>query len=138
MRADEEVFHALLGYTLVRGDAAFIHQHAVDAYAAQAADAQTKPIKITFALVGLYLLIERQFTGKAIQRAHMDLARQNRNWPTFDLPEDRGSMTVSDVMATNEGPERDAAIHAWAASVWAAYVQTKDEIRVLLERYGIL
>ncbi len=44
-------------YTLSLRDAAFIHQHAVDAIAAQNADAQTKPIAIAFALVGLYLAI---------------------------------------------------------------------------------
>lgn len=136
--AEEEAFHALLAYTVTRGDTEFIHQHAVDAFAAQRADGHTNPVKITFALVGLSLLVERRFTGRAVQRAHMELARQNRNWPTFDLPDDRGSMTVVDVTRVAEGPERDAAIHAWAAAVWATYAHTRDEIERILRRYGIV
>ena len=51
----EAAYHELCYYTLTLGDPAFIHQHVVDAFAAQQADEQTKPIKVTFALVGLYL-----------------------------------------------------------------------------------
>jgi len=65
-----EAYDALCAYTLTRGDAAFIHQHVVDAFAAQSADEATKPITLTFALVGLYLHVERQFTGREVQRAH--------------------------------------------------------------------
>jgi hypothetical protein len=37
----------------VHRDPSFIHQYVVDAFAAQQADEQTKPMKLTFALVGL-------------------------------------------------------------------------------------
>jgi hypothetical protein len=56
--ADLDAYHELCGYTLTHGDAAFIHQHVVDAFAAQHADAHSKPIGITFALAGLYLHLE--------------------------------------------------------------------------------
>jgi hypothetical protein len=35
---EEDAYHELCAYTLQRGDAAFIHQHVVDAFAAQRAD----------------------------------------------------------------------------------------------------
>jgi uncharacterized protein DUF5946 len=54
--------------TLGRGDADFIHQLLVDAYAAQHATPASKPITTAFALIGLFLFAERGFTGKQVQR----------------------------------------------------------------------
>jgi hypothetical protein len=63
----------LQGYTLMLRDEAFIHQNVVDAWMAQHANETTKPIGLTFALIGLYLHIERGFSGRQVQRAHMTL-----------------------------------------------------------------
>jgi len=134
----QEAFDELCAYTLQRGDAAFIHQHVVDAFAAQQADANTKPIKITFALVGLYLLIEKRWTGKQAQRAHMQMARRKHAWPTFALPRDRGAITPMDVLAAPAGAERDAAIHRWCREVWAAYSGSHEAVGALLREHGVL
>jgi len=130
-------YDQLCAYTLTRGDAAFIHQHVVDAFAAQHAGEHSKPIGITFALVGLYLLVERGWTGKQVQRAHMQLARQKHAWPAFVLPADRGSMTAIDVMREVEGSARDRAIHAWCRSVWTAFTGSRESIAGLLRQHGI-
>jgi uncharacterized protein DUF5946 len=84
----EMAYNELQGYTLGLGDERFIHQHVVDAWMAQHADERTKPIGLTFALVGLYLHVQRGFSGRQVQRAHMFLARRKRTWPSFPLPED--------------------------------------------------
>jgi hypothetical protein len=123
---------------MARGDASFIHQHAVDAFAAQRADEQTKPIKLTFALVGLYLHIEKQFSGKKVQRVHMSLAKQKRPWPVFPLPGDRGAMTVAEVLDAPEGHERDEAIDAWCSSVWHAFRESHQLVADLLRERGIV
>jgi regulation of enolase protein 1 (concanavalin A-like superfamily) len=39
----------------------FIHQHIVDAFTAQLANENTKPIAIIFALVGLFLFVEKGY-----------------------------------------------------------------------------
>ncbi len=91
MPTDHDLYNELSCYTIAHGDAAFIHQHIVDAFIAQTADESTKPISLTFALVGLYLHVERQFTGRQVQLAHMKLAQ------------DRGAITVTDVMAAPAG-----------------------------------
>jgi hypothetical protein len=134
----QEAFDELCAYTLQRGDAAFIHQHVVDAFAAQQADENTKSIKITFALVGLYLLIEKQWTGKQAQRAHMQMGRRKHVWPTFPLPRERGATTPMEVLAAPAGVERDAAIHRWCREVWAAYAESHDAVGALLREHGIL
>ena len=55
MSREQGAYEELQYYTLGHGDHTFIHQHAVDAWAAQHADHNTKPITLAFALVGLYL-----------------------------------------------------------------------------------
>lgn len=116
-----QMFHILSCYTLSLKDPLFIHQHVVDAFAAQSADESTKNITVSFALIGLYLHIERNFSGKEVQNAHIKLGRRKKNWPKFVLPDERGNITVHDVLAVPEGPKRDLAIEDWCASVWQAY-----------------
>jgi hypothetical protein len=67
MTTPQQDYAELCGYTLTHGDPAFIHQHVVDAFAAQQADGASKPIGVIFALVGLYLHVERQFSGRHVQ-----------------------------------------------------------------------
>lgn len=137
MTPEQDAYNTLCGYTLGLGDAGFIHQHAVDAFTAQHADGGSKPIAVAFALVGLYLLVEKGWTGRQVQQAHMRLARKRRPWPAFALPGDRGSLTAVDVMAAPEGAERDEAIHAWCASVWAAFAESRQAVADLLREHGI-
>jgi hypothetical protein len=137
MDSEEEAYHSLCAYTLTHGDAAFIHQHVVDARAVQHANERSKPIGVTFALIGLYLHVEKGYTGREVQRAHMALGQNRRQWPTFALPADRGAMTARDVMAAAEGAERDAAIHAWCASIWKACNESRDQVTRLLREHRI-
>lgn len=127
-------YDALCCYSLEHGDPEFIHQYVVDAYAAQHANEHTKPITLTFALIGLYLHVERQYSGRQVQLAHMALAKQKRSWPTFALPRDRGAITVSDVMHAPPGPERDQAIDRWTESVWTAFQDARPAVVALLEQ----
>ena len=127
--AEQEAYDELAYYTLAHPDPSFIHQYAVDAFAAQTADEHTKPIRITFALVGLYLCVERDFTGKQVQRAHMQLAKRRKQWPTFQAPIQKGAVRVSDVLAAPPGPERDAMIRTWCASVWEAWEESHQRVR---------
>ena len=117
-----EPFHELSFYTLAHSDwERFLHQHAVDAYTAQTAGADSKPIGLLYALVGLYLTVERDYTGREVQRAHLQLARDKTDFPPLSLPADRGAITVSEVLDSPAGEARDAAILRWCAAVWAAY-----------------
>ena len=138
MASDEDAYHELCGYTLMHGDPSFIHQHVVDAHAAQHAVEGVKPIGITFALVGLYLHVEKQFTGREVQRAHMKLGRRKRTWPAIRFPPTRGSMTAADVLAAPAGAERDRAIHAWCASVWEAFADNRPTVVDLLRQHEIM
>ena len=60
--SNQKQYNELLYYTLAHPDIDyFIHQHVVDAYTAQTADINTKPIAITFVLVGLYMFIQKKY-----------------------------------------------------------------------------
>ena len=136
--SEQAAYEELQCYTLAHRDPAFIHQHVVDAFAAQHADEETKPITLTFALIGLCLHVDYGFSGRQVQRAHMALARHRRGWPSFRLPAQRGDITVANVMSITAGPERDAAIDRWCASVWAAFHETHPAVVALLRKHGII
>jgi Family of unknown function (DUF5946) len=136
MTSEQDLYDELRCYTLTLRDPAFIHQHVVDAFTAQRADAHTRPIALTFALVGLYLLIEGHFSGRQVQRVHGELASRKESWPAWVLPAARGAITVADVMAAPEGRRRDEAIHAWCTSVWEAFRGNQPAVVALLRQRG--
>lgn len=129
-----EAYHELTAYTLTHGNPTFIHQHVVDAFAAQRANEESKPISVAFALAGLYLYLEKRYTGREVQRAHMQMARQKREWPRFALPPDRGDVTAIEVVAVPEGAARDAAIRGWCESVWHAHAVNRQAVIALCDQ----
>jgi hypothetical protein len=124
-------------YTYTMGRPGFILQHAVDAFGAQTATKDTKPIRLVFSLIGLYLRTERGFSGQAVQKVHMQLGNHRTEWPSIALPSDRGEITPVEVMAAAEGDERDAAIDVWCRSVWSAFKDSRPVIVELLRKHGI-
>ncbi len=65
-------------YMYAMGRPGFILQHVVDAFTVQAASTDSKPIAVVFGLAGLYLYVERRYSGRQVQKAHMLLARRKR------------------------------------------------------------
>jgi hypothetical protein len=130
---DQEYYNQLAYYTLAHPDPSFVHQHLVDAFAAQHVDAETKPIQTVFALIGLYLCTEKHFTGKQVQRVHMRLVKRRRDWPRLTPPRDTGSITAAEVLAAAAGVERDEMMLQWCAAVWHAWTERQEEIRRLVQ-----
>jgi hypothetical protein len=125
-------------YVYAMGRPGFILQHVVDAFAVQTADTETKAISVMFGLVGLYLHVEKQFSGSEVQKIHMALGRRKREWPKVCLPEDRGGMTATDVLAAPAGPERDRAIDDWCKSVWTACSANRGMLVEILKEYQVI
>lgn len=135
--ASAECWHLygeLSAYTLQQGDVEFIHQLAVDAYAAQHAGEHVRPIAVAFGLIGLYLTCERDYSGRQVQHMHQLLANRSKNWPRFALPPQRGSVTVRDVMRKQSGTDRDDMLWHWALSVWDAWSAEHEQVKALMER----
>ena len=131
----EEQFNELSFYTLAHSGITFIHQHIVDAKIAQTADISTKPISIVFSLVGLYLCVEKNYTGRQVQQIHMQMVKIKNSLPDIMLPERRGAITISDVLASRPGNARDEMIHKWCASVWEAYQDSREKIMSVTQKF---
>jgi hypothetical protein len=130
--AAEDLFHELSYYTLAKRGEEFIHQYVVDAYGAQSASASDKPIRLVFALVGLYLHVELGCDGRQVQHIHTKLAQRKPVLPQICIPASRGTVSVADVLNVPPGPERDRKIENWCNSVWAANSHNRKAIVDLL------
>ena len=129
--SDEQAYHLLLAYSFEPAHY-IVHQHVVDAYAAQTAGENTKPITLVFALAGLYLHFEKGMTGPEAQQAHIRMAKTRKDWPRLPLVKERGALTASDVIQYASGAECDAAIEQWARQVWDAWGPVHAEISKLI------
>lgn len=121
-----DLYNELAFYTLSHPDSYFIHQNVVDAYTAQTANSDTKKIAVFFALAGLYLTLEKGFTGREVQLAHIKMTKNKKDIPHIHLPQDKGLITIRDVLNIPPGKERDIEIKKWCASVWEAYSSQRD------------
>jgi hypothetical protein len=130
-----QLYGELSAYTLTWGDTDFIHQLAVDAYAAQHSGEGMRPITTTFALVGLYLAYERGYTGRGVQDAHRRLAGRSKDWPRFEPPSHAGAVTVLDVLRAQPGDDRDAMLRRWGKSVWDAWANEHARVESLVARW---
>lgn len=135
MSDNDDLYNQLAFYTLAHPDPSFIHQHVVDAYTAQNADDSTKPIALVFALIGLYLHLEKGYTGKQVQRAHMELANRSKTWPRLPQPAERGDIRIEHVLAVDPGPARDAMIERWCASAWNASLASRPAIAAIARQH---
>lgn len=134
MASSQELFDELSYYTLAQPRSTFIHQIAIDTFTAQRADATTRPMAVIFAVAGLYLHVERSFTGLEVQNVHVQLACRRRKWPVLPLPQQRSKIEVSEVLAASAGAARDAAIERWCASVWETWQESQKAIASFLEK----
>jgi Family of unknown function (DUF5946) len=129
-----QLYGELAAYTLTRGDPAFLHQLAVDAYGAQHAGEGVRPIATAFALIGLYLTFERGYSGRQVQAAHGRFARRAKRWPRFDPPPHAGTLTVADVLRAQPGADRDTMLRRWGMSVWEAWSAEHARVASLVAR----
>ncbi len=131
--ACRELVYKVSYYSLSLQDEYFIHQLVVDAYAAQHTKSSNRPITIFFPLVGLYLVNERGFSGKQVQNVHVTFAKKWREWPLFEAPRGKASLTVSDVL---HAPlyKRPEMIKKWVAAVWDIWKPQHEKIKEEVEK----
>ena len=136
------VFSDLQCYTVVKQDPEFIHQHAVDAYEAQHAGGPTRNITVAFGLIGLYLALEKGYTGRQVQLAHMRISKVRKDWPRPEPSDQPAFLTVMDVLYRETDEEKDAMIRNWMTSVWESWGgrhewvrETSDELLKSSEKY---
>jgi len=126
----DKAIEELTNYTLNKGDKEFIHQHVVDAYTAQFADDSTKPITLFFALAGLYLFLEKNFSGKEVQNAHIRMAHKTKEYPKIKLQPLTAEFKITEVFKSNDLIETDKNIYKWCVSVWQSYSDVHEMVKV--------
>jgi hypothetical protein len=128
------MFHDLTCWTLVQQDGRFIHQHAVDAYEAQHAGGRTRSITVVFGLIGLYLALEKGYTGRQVQLAHMKIGRTKWDWPPLEFPLHPAELTVMDVLAQETDQEKEEMLMRWVSSVWMSWEPRHRFVREITEK----
>ncbi|MGE0229742.1 MAG: DUF5946 family protein [Dehalococcoidia bacterium] len=78
----------------------------MEAHMASHLTAEMRPLAGAFLLLGLCLFVERGYSGKRVQLAHVQLAERRREWPRFGRPPESSAMTVLDVLAAPPGESR--------------------------------
>jgi hypothetical protein len=116
-----QVFSDLQSYTVAKQDPEFIHQHAVNAYEAQHAGGPTRTITVTFGLIGLYLALEKGYSGRQVQLTHMRIAKAMKDWPRLEPPDQPALLTVMDALHAGTDAEKDAMIRKWMTAVWESW-----------------
>ncbi len=129
-----ETYYELTYWTLVQQGGRFIHQHAVDAYEAQHAGERTRPITAVFGLIGLCLALEKGYTGRQVQLAHIKIAFRRKNWPRLEPPARRARLTVLDVLVAETDAEKETMLMKWAASVWDIWEDRQPWVREITEK----
>lgn len=132
------LYDELVAFTQNSGDKEFIQQTAFDSYTAQHLAPKMKPIGGAFALIGLYLVFERGYTGKQVQLAHMVLAKTRRQWPAFTLPKGKASLTAADVVIGLTGDNYRQRINTWAKAVWDLLKPGHERVADLINLYLII
>jgi hypothetical protein len=129
-----QLYLELTAYTLTRGYDEFIHQLAVDTYAAQHVAENARPMGPAFALIGLYLAYEHGYSGRQVQHMHLLLANRSKTWPRFVPPCHTYSMSVLDVIQAPAGEQRDAVLREWGRAVWNAWAGEHDRVKAVFDR----
>ena len=130
----QELRDQMYAYTLTRGDKEFIHQHVVDAYAAQHIAKDTKPITLGAALIGLFLFVEWGYTGRQVQLEHVKLGNKMKTWPLFEATWKYAALNIMEPLNTPPGSERDDKIKEWARAVWSMWGERHTEVEALYQR----
>lgn len=129
-----QVYHELSALFIMSPDITFRKQHAVDAYGAQHSGSGVKNIRTAFSLIGLYLAVERNYTGRQVQFAHMDLAKRNIPWPSFVVPTRPYTLSVADVFHAVE-EKRNGMLMAWSENVWDTWENYHEWTTDICKRY---
>ncbi len=76
------------------------------------------PITVAFGLIGLYLALEKGYTGREVQKAHMKIAKIHKDWPFLEPPLRHAGLTATDVVREETDTQKETMIRKWMEAVW--------------------
>ena len=93
-----QLYHELSANFIMSPDVTFVPNMRLTHMVLQHSGNRVKNIRTAFSLIGLYLAVEREYTGRQVQHAHMELAKRNIKWSSFILPIRPYALSVADVL----------------------------------------
>jgi hypothetical protein len=110
-----------------------VHQLTVDAYAVQHAGGPHPDKSVDVHLVGLHLVLARGLRPVDVAPRLQRLASATRDWPHWEPPEGRGTLTVADVALA--GRENHApTVRRWAEETWQRWSPHHAAVAELAQR----
>lgn len=89
----------------------------------------SRPISTVFGLIGLHLALEKGYTGRQVQLAHMKIAKRRKDWPRLEPSSPGAELTVVSVLQATTDAEKERMLMSWAASVWKSWEHQHAWIR---------
>jgi hypothetical protein len=115
-----------------------LHRLSVDAYAVQHPGVDCKQARnsVGIHLSRLALLLERGWPMERANDAMVTITAKKQFYPWLTPPVTRGAITVKHVLNASGPQEHEAAVTAWAQSVWQAWAEHHAIVREWLARLG--
>lgn len=106
-----------------------VHHRTVDAYSVQHPGSPTKHnIKsVVVHLIGLYAGLERQLPRQQVAKL-MDGATKQIEFDWLNPPENRGDITVADVLKAQSAEEHRQLVPRWAREAWMAWSDHHQQV----------
>ena len=116
-------------------DYARLHRLSVDAYAVQHPGVNGPQARnsVGIHLSRLSLILERGWPIERANDAMLAITAKKRHYPWLTPPEQRGEITVKDVLAARGPEEHETEVTLWAESVWRAWAEHHATVRAWLK-----
>lgn len=107
------------------------HRLTVDAYACQHPGYSSKHSiqSIAVHLISLYLILEKGVESRAATDAVRKALGKNLEFSWLEPPENRGDMTILDVIEQKDPESINSVVKQWAQTVWDAWSQYHDTVK---------
>lgn len=110
-----------------------VHQLTVDAYAVQHAGGPHPDKSVAVHLVGLYLVLERDFKPFDVPPRLQALSAAVANWQHFEVPKRRAVLTAHDLAKAGSTQEHATRVREWADQIWTMWGAHHPAIAALAE-----
>lgn len=110
-----------------------VHQLTVDTYAVQHAGGEHPDKSVCVHLVGLHLVLERDFKVLEVPTRLQSLVASAPSWPHFSLPGRGSALTAHDVLKAASSREHAGKVREWADHVWAMWSAHHSAVAALAE-----
>ncbi len=110
-----------------------VHQLTVDAYAVQHAGGPHPDKSVAVHLVGLHLVLERDFKPFDVPPLLQALASSVTKWPHFEVPLRRALLTSHDLASAASSREHAMRVREWADQIWTMWGAHHAAIAALAE-----